>query len=103
MPTIDINAWSHASLLRIIPETEEGEKWCYDHINSLPLSGAYNAEHRYGPDILLAAHNAGLTVALDGEIADTPRTMTPCALCPDGRICATLGECFRERPVDGDA
>lgn len=94
MTPIDINAWSHASLLRIIPETEEGEKWCFLHIN---------AEHRYGPDILLAAHNAGLTVALDGEIADAPRTMTPCAFCPDGRICATLCECFRERPVDGDA
>lgn len=44
-------------------------------INAEPQRGAYRAEHRYGPDILLAAHNAGLTVALDGQVADAPRAV----------------------------
>lgn len=102
MKTVDINAWSNPSFLRIIPATPAGELWCDAHINAEPCLGAYNSEHRYGPEILSAAHNAGLTVALDGRIADAPRVMTPCAFCPDGRICATLCECFRERPVDGE-
>lgn len=103
MTTVDINAWSHASLLHIIPETDAGEVWCWKHINAQPISGAYMSEHRYGPDILLAAHNAGLTVALDGKIADAPRQFMPCPGCPDSSICATLHGCFIEQQVEGAA
>lgn len=98
---VDINAYHHPNLLRIVPETDAGERWCWEHINAEPQSGAYMAEHRYGPDILQAAHNAGLTVALDGEIADTPREFMRCAGCPDGRICTRLGSCFAEQDVEG--
>lgn len=69
----DINAWRNPSFVSIIPETAAGRDWCADHINAEPQRGVYLAEHRYGPDILLAAHNAGLTVALDGQVADAPR------------------------------
>jgi hypothetical protein len=102
MTMIDLNAWWHASLLRIVPETDAGERWCSEHINAEPALGAYNAEHRYGPDILLAAHNSGLTVALDGKIADAPRMFQPCGFCPDGRVCATLRGCFIEQQAEGD-
>lgn len=67
---IDIAAWSNPSFLQIVPETDEGFDWCEEHINAEPELGAYLAEHRYGPDILLAAHEAGLVVSLDGRIAD---------------------------------
>lgn len=72
-PVIDIQASHLPSFLIITPTTGEGSDWCADHINALPIAGSYHAEHRYGPDILLAAHNAGLTVALDGQVADVPR------------------------------
>lgn len=72
---IDINAYYHPSFLSIVPETVEGDAWCKRHIYAEPLAGAYHAEHRYGPDILCAAHNAGLTVALDGRVADAPRPL----------------------------
>lgn len=104
MKTVDINAWSNPSFLRIIPATPAGELWCDEHINAEPAFGCYMAEHRYGPDILSAAHNAGLTVALDGKIADAPREPEPmhrCAHCPDGRVCATLHGCFYEQRAEG--
>lgn len=71
--TIDLNAWRHPSFIRIVPETDEGLEWCQLHIYAEPQLGAYHAEHRFGPDILLAAHNAGLAVAIDGRVADAPR------------------------------
>lgn len=74
---VDINAWTNPSFVRIVPETDEGTDWCEGHIYGEPLRGAYHAEHRYGPVILLAAHNAGLTVALDGRIADADREIQP--------------------------
>lgn len=71
---IDISAWSSGGgLLCIQPETDAGREWCADHINAEAHAGVYLAEHRYGPDILLAAHNAGLIVALDGQVADGER------------------------------
>jgi len=71
---IDIDATTHPSFLVIVPTTDEGADWCAEHIYAdLDPNGVYVAEHRYGPDILLAAHNDGLTVALDGQIADAPR------------------------------
>lgn len=105
MTSIDINAWRDMSFVRIVPETERGETWCAEHINAEPYAGAYMAEHRYGPDILSAAHNAGLTVALDGDIADAPRVFQPCGFCPEGRVCATLGGCWMmsEHERDGFA
>jgi hypothetical protein len=70
----DINGWRNPSFARIVPETPAGAAWCADHIYAEPEpDGAYVAEHRYAPDILLAAHNAGLVVALDGQLADAPR------------------------------
>lgn len=69
----DINAWRNPSFVRIVPEADAGAAWCAAHIYAEPQRGAYLAEHRYGPDILLAAHNAGLTVAIDGQVADAPR------------------------------
>lgn len=75
---IDVNAWSSGGgLLCIQPKTDAGREWCADHINAEAHAGVYLAEHRYGPDILLAAHNAGLTVALDGQVADVPRECDP--------------------------
>lgn len=71
--TIDLNAWRHPSFVRIVPETDAAAEWCEEHINAEPQLGAYYAEHRFGPDILLAAHNAGLSVALDGRVADALR------------------------------
>jgi hypothetical protein len=73
MTAPDLNAWTYPAFVRIVPETDAGEAWCGAHIYAEPDRGAYHAEHRYGPTILLAAHNAGLTVALDGRIADAPR------------------------------
>lgn len=71
---IDINAWSAGGgLLCIAPQTPAGADWCADHINAEPHAGVYLAEHRYGPDILAAAHNAGPTVSFDGRVADAPR------------------------------
>lgn len=100
--TPDIQAWTDPSFLHITPTTERGEVWCWDHINAEPSpAGDWLAEHRYGPDILLAAHRAGLTVELDGRVADVPR-FTPCASCPDGGVCATLGECFTEAECGGE-
>lgn len=69
----DIQAWSHPGFVRVVPLTDRGWDWADAHINADTVQGAYLAEHRYGPDILLAAHNAGLTVALDGRVADAPR------------------------------
>lgn len=73
MTTPDINAYRSLSFVQIVPETDAGAEWCEEHIYAEPLAGAYLAEHRYGPDILLAAHNAGLAVAIDGQLADAPR------------------------------
>lgn len=98
---IDINAWGGPRLLSIVPETDRGERWCAEHINANPHNGAYLSEHRYGPDILKAAHDQGLTVALDGKVCDTPREFRPCAGCPDGRICARMRECFYVDEVEG--
>lgn len=98
---IDINAWSTRAFLSIAPETERGELWCYDHINAEPFQGTYLSEHRYGPDILRAAHDAGLRVALDGRVADAPRDPVRCAHCPDGGVCAHLGACFYEDEAEG--
>lgn len=72
---IDISAYGgNSSILTIEPETPEGVEWCAEHIYAEPEPGGiYYAEHRYGPDILAAAHHAGLTVALDGRIADAAR------------------------------
>lgn len=97
----DINAWPNMSLLRIVPETPRGEEWCESHINAEMYAGAYHAEHRYGPEILKAAHDQGLTVALDGQICDAPREFIGCASCPNGSICATLGGCFYEAQAEG--
>lgn len=73
MTAPDIEAWLHASYVSIVPRTDLGVEWCDEHIFAEPLMGAYHAEHRYGPDILLAAHNAGLSVEIDGRLADAPR------------------------------
>lgn len=70
---VDINAWLYPWGARIVPETEDGFDWCEGHINAEPQAGAYLAEHRYAPDILKAAHDSGLTVAVDGQVADAPR------------------------------
>lgn len=100
-PDVDINAWRHPSLLRIVPETDRGERWCWEHINADPTFGAYQAEHRYGPDILKAAHDAGLVVALDGKIADAPREFPCCPGCPAGHGCSRSGACFMQSTPEG--
>lgn len=77
MKSPDIAAWHHPSFLTIEPLTRRGRSWCNAHINAEPERGHYLAEHSYGPTILIAAHNYGLTVQLDGRTADAPRETTP--------------------------
>jgi hypothetical protein len=73
-PAVDIYASTNPSFAYISPTSDAGAEWCGDHINATPdRQGGYLAEHRYAPDILLAAHNAGLTVAVDGRVCDVER------------------------------
>lgn len=76
-PPIDISAVGDMSFLRIMPTSEAGETWLLENVGEstagLGQWPTYLCEHRYGPDLLLGAHNAGLTVALNGRIADAPR------------------------------
>lgn len=74
---VDIDARSNASFLNVMPTSEEGEAWLLENVGvGSGFEGqwpVYYVEHRYGPDLLLGAHNEGLTVALDGHIANAER------------------------------
>jgi hypothetical protein len=75
MTAIDIDAtWTEPFLL-VRATSLEGDAWLSDRIESEAIwqGDTLLVEHRFGPDILLGAHNDGLVVALDGRIADAPR------------------------------
>jgi hypothetical protein len=70
-PEVDIAAFHHPSFLIVEPKTEAGENWLLQYTDEYdPLEGRLYVEHRYGPDLLLGAHQDGLVVSLDGRIAD---------------------------------
>jgi hypothetical protein len=77
MCSVDIDARTNASFLNIMPCSPEGEAWMLENVGpAYPPEHqwpVYYVEYRYGPDILLGAHNDGLTVALDGRIANAER------------------------------
>lgn len=71
---MDIEATDGPSFLEVKGKTEEGINWLLQYTSEYdPLEYALYVEHRYGPDLLLGAHNDGLVVSLDGKIADAPR------------------------------
>lgn len=74
---IDIHAVTDSSLLSIMPLTRAGVDWMAEYVGERADGTAdkpiYYAEHRYGPDILLGAHHDGLTVSLNGRVADAAR------------------------------
>lgn len=74
-PAIDIAAtWTPAFLL-VRAETPDGDAWLSERIEGEAIwqGDTLVVEHRFGPDILLGAHNDGLTVALDGRVCDVAR------------------------------
>ncbi len=77
MASIDIDARAHASFLDIMPISAAAIEWMRQYVgetsNKADQFPVYHVEHRYGPDILLGAHQDGLTVALNGRIADASR------------------------------
>ena len=75
---IDIDATTTPAFLIVRATTLDGERWLADRLEGeaasrLARPDALYVEHRFGPDLLLGAHNDGLTVALDGQIADAER------------------------------
>lgn len=73
-PVVDIEAFDGQSFLEVKGKTEDGVNWLLQYTSEYdPLDDALYVEHRYGPDLLQGAHQAGLVVSLDGRIADAPR------------------------------
>lgn len=74
---VDIDACDVRSFLSVMPTSETGLAWLRENVGpGQPGRGqwpVYYVEHRFGPDLLLGAHNAGLAVSLDGRIADVER------------------------------
>jgi hypothetical protein len=66
--TVDIFATRLPSFCVLTGASDRGEDWLNEHIGPERA-----AEHRYAPDILMGAHRDGLTVSLDGRLADAPR------------------------------
>lgn len=75
MTHIDIAARDVGAFLVVGPLTPAGEAWLDEHLSGEDewRGGSLYVEHRFGPDLLMGAHMDGLTVALDGQIADAPR------------------------------
>lgn len=73
---IDIDARWTPSLLHVTALTAHGECWLLDRIEGEAtwIGDTWLVEHRFGPDLLLGAHDDGLTVALDGCVADAARS-----------------------------
>lgn len=69
----DIVGTSTPSFLMVSGRTAKGRKWLRINVGGFQYLGSYAVEHRYGPDILLGAHNAGLTVECDGRLVDVER------------------------------
>lgn len=76
-PFSDITASTRSSFATINATSPAGEAWMIDNVgepDAAPGSiSAWYVEHRYAPDILLAAYTFGLTVRVDGKLADAPR------------------------------
>lgn len=74
---IDVDACNIGSFLNVVPTSEAGLDWLTKNVGPGDQGRGqwpvYHVEHRFGPDLLLGAHNAGLTVSLDGRIADVER------------------------------
>jgi hypothetical protein len=64
---IDIEAWTSDAFLTIRPLTMRAEAWVSDNIEweAIWVGDTFVCEHRYGLDLLLGAHQDGLTVSLD--------------------------------------
>ena len=77
MTATDIDAHDFNTFLSVRPSSETGLEWLRNNAGpgepGGPLGPVYYVEHRFGPDLLLGAHNAGLVVSLDGRIADVER------------------------------
>lgn len=74
-PRIDVEATRSDPFCMITPRTAKARAWIRWNVdNGATWDGdTLFAEHRYGPDLLLAMHEHGLVVRLDGRIADAPR------------------------------
>lgn len=69
----DVRAFRNDSLLVIYPLTAEAVDWFDDNTEWEPSQrarGVVVCEHRYGPDLLMGAYQSGLSVSLDGVMAD---------------------------------
>jgi hypothetical protein len=68
---VDLEAFGATdSVLRIYLRTAKGRKWAEDHtLDGLSFEPLL-IEHRFGPALLLGAYQDGLTVSLDGRLAD---------------------------------
>jgi hypothetical protein len=72
---VDIQAlWTPAFLI-VRAATLDGDAWLNERVEGEATwdGDCLLVEHRFGPDFLLGAHVEGLTVSLDGKVADVPR------------------------------
>lgn len=74
MSAVDISASRTSSFCNIRPLTDAGWDWMEKNVQGEEIRGAWAVEDRYAPALLLGAHQAGLTIVLDGRIANAPRS-----------------------------
>jgi hypothetical protein len=77
-PLIDVDATRCEPFCMITPRTARARAWVRWNVdNGATWDGdTMFAEHRYAPFLLSAMHEYGLTVRLDGRVADAPREAT---------------------------